>query len=319
MFVDRATRYNWTFGLKSLQHSNIQAAFLAFHSKAGSFSRQFRCDCDEKLFGSAVQSFLHTNNSSITASPAGHQSSNGLVESHWKIMVHMSRAYLTKKQMPRTFWYYAIKHAARMMNMIPGKYRRKLASPFMLVHGAHPDPRTWLPLFLLCYFHHKKDSNASRSKFQAHTMDGIIIGRSPTSNAILVYNPQNQRYYELDSYRIDPYRLPSLVYPTIQKDGGLFVSLHRDDMPRISEPYPPGTQVLDFNPTSGLSRDGTVMDIPFDSTKSPHYLILLDDGTTRSVSAADMESLIPKPTVDTTSTSHLLPPFLQLRSKITFE
>jgi hypothetical protein len=123
VFVDRATRYNWTFGLKSLQHSDIQAAFLAFCAKAGSFAHQSRCGCNEKLFGSAVRSFLHTNNSSIGASPAGQQSSNGLVESHWKIMVHMSRAYLTKKKIPWTFWYYAIKHAAWMMNMIPGKYR----------------------------------------------------------------------------------------------------------------------------------------------------------------------------------------------------
>jgi hypothetical protein len=114
-------------------------------------------------------------------------------------MVHMSRAYLTEKQMPRTFWYYAIKHSAWMMNMILGKYHGKLASPFMLIHGVHLDPRTWLPLFLVCYFHHEKDSDASRSKSQAHTMDGIVLGRSITSNAILVYNPRNQHYYEPDS------------------------------------------------------------------------------------------------------------------------
>ena len=100
IFADCATRYNWTFGLKSLQHNDIQAAFLAFCDKAGSLACQFRCNCDEKLFGSTVRSFLHSNNSSIVASPAGRQSSNGLVESHWKIMVHMSHAYLTKKQMP---------------------------------------------------------------------------------------------------------------------------------------------------------------------------------------------------------------------------
>ncbi len=81
-----------------------------------------------------------------------------------------------------------------MMNMIPGKYCGKLALPFMLVHGVHPDQRTWLPLFSLCYFYHEKDSNASRSKNQAQTLDGIVIRRSPTSNAILVYNPRNQRY-----------------------------------------------------------------------------------------------------------------------------
>jgi hypothetical protein len=41
------------------------------------------------------------------------------------------------------------------------------------------------------------------------TLDGIILGCSPTSNAILVYNPRNQKYYEPDSYKIDPHCLPS--------------------------------------------------------------------------------------------------------------
>jgi hypothetical protein len=40
VFVDRATRYNWTFGFKSLQHKDIQAAFLAFRDEAGALARQ---------------------------------------------------------------------------------------------------------------------------------------------------------------------------------------------------------------------------------------------------------------------------------------
>jgi hypothetical protein len=47
-------------------------------------------------------------------------------------------------------------------------------------------------------------------------MDGIIIGHSPTSNALLVYNPPNKQYYEPDYYPIDSYRLPSSVYRDIQ-------------------------------------------------------------------------------------------------------
>jgi hypothetical protein len=90
------------------------------------------------------------------------------------------------------------------MNMIPDKYCGKLASPFMLVHAKCPDQRTWIPLFLLCYFYHKKESNSSCSKTQAHTMDGIIIGRSQTSDLILVYNLCNQKYYKPGSYRINP-------------------------------------------------------------------------------------------------------------------
>jgi hypothetical protein len=83
---------------------------------------------------------------------AKQQSTNGLVESHWKTMVHMARAYLTKKQMPRSYWFFAITHAAWMMNAIPGKFRDRLASPFLLVHGVGHDERTWIPLFLLCFF-----------------------------------------------------------------------------------------------------------------------------------------------------------------------
>ena len=68
-------------------------------------------------------------------------------------------------------------------------------------------------------------------------MDGIAIGRSYTSNALLVYNPRNKRYYTPDSYRLDPYRLPCSVYNNIKYDGGLFCSLYRDANPQMEEKY----------------------------------------------------------------------------------
>ncbi len=55
------------------------------------------CDCDAKLFGHKISYYLINNNSKVVAAPAKRQSANGLVESHWKVMVHMARAYLTKK------------------------------------------------------------------------------------------------------------------------------------------------------------------------------------------------------------------------------
>ena len=63
---------------------------------------------------------------------------------------------------------------------------------------------------------------------------------------------------------------------------------------------------------------GTVMDIPMDPTTSPQYVILFDDGTIKSVPASKMASLIPKPAKPTSNSYHLLPPFLQLNSKITY-
>ena len=205
VFVDRATRYNWVFGLKDLSSSLILSAFCLFRADAGSYARCFRCDCDTKLFGTKIREHLIDNASNIVAAAAGRQSSNGLVQSHWKVMVHMARAYLTEKQMPRSFWFYAIVHWARMMNAIPGKFGGELASPFLLVHGSGHDEQTWFPLFSVCYFHHERNGDIPRSHCQSHTMNGIAIGHSPTSNALLVYNPRTKRYYEPDSYRLDPY------------------------------------------------------------------------------------------------------------------
>jgi hypothetical protein len=100
---DPATRYNWSFGLKTLSSDCIILALCLFCAAAGSLACCFYCDFDPKLFGRAISDYLVNNSLKVAAAPAKRQSSNGLVESHWKVMVHMARAYLTKKQMPRGF------------------------------------------------------------------------------------------------------------------------------------------------------------------------------------------------------------------------
>jgi hypothetical protein len=79
-------------------------------------------------------------------------------------MVRMARAYITEKQVGREFWYFAIKHAAHMMNQVPGRLGRKLTSPFELVHGVKPNANTWFELFSVGYFPHHMDSNICNSK-----------------------------------------------------------------------------------------------------------------------------------------------------------
>jgi hypothetical protein len=106
-------------------------------------------------------------------------------------MVHMTQAYLTKKQMPQTLWFYAITHAARMMNAIPGKLFCHFASPFLLVHGVGHDKQMLILLFFVCYFYHEWDGDQQCSKHQTHTMDGIVIGCSPSSNALSTIHATN--------------------------------------------------------------------------------------------------------------------------------
>jgi hypothetical protein len=248
ILVNRATRYNWAFGLKNLSPGAILSAIQLFCSAAGSLSQCFYCDCGVKLFGTTIREYLSNNQSKVVAAPAKRQSSNGLVKSHWKTMVHMAWAYLTEKQMLCMFWFYTVVHLARMMNAIPGTISSHLALPFLLVHGVGHDEQTWIPLFSIWYFHHEKDSDQQWSQHQVNTMDGIGIGRSPTSNALLVYNPRNGQYYKPDSYRIDPYRLPTSIYANNKYDSGLFCHLLQDNNPHMEEKSPQGHMSNNLTP-----------------------------------------------------------------------
>jgi hypothetical protein len=164
ILVNQATHYNWLFGLKTLSSADIISAVCLFWAVAGLLACCFYSNCDLKLFGLAVSKYLINGQSKVFAAPAKHQLVNRLVELHWKVMVHMACAYLTKNQMPCAFWFYVITHATRMMNAIPGKHSGWLASLFLLVHGVGHDKHTWVPLFLLAYFHQEKDGNVQRSK-----------------------------------------------------------------------------------------------------------------------------------------------------------
>ncbi len=95
--------------------------------------------------------------------------------------------------MPRTFWFYLVVHGAQMVNAIPGKHSGCLVSPYLLVQGVGHNEGTWIPIFSLTFFHHEKDGDDQRSHHQAHTMDSIVVGRFPTPNALLVYNPHNKK------------------------------------------------------------------------------------------------------------------------------
>jgi hypothetical protein len=89
ILVDCATRYNWAFGSKTLSSNCILSALCLFRAAAGSLACCFYCDCDPKLFGRAISDYLADNSSKVVAAPARCQSSNCLVESHWKVMVHI--------------------------------------------------------------------------------------------------------------------------------------------------------------------------------------------------------------------------------------
>lgn len=81
---------------------------------------------------------------------------------------------LRKKQVGQ-FCYFAIKHAALMINQVPGRLGCKLTTPFELIHGTKPDSSTWfLELFYVGFF--RKESEGGESKTKVQAMAGIAVG-----------------------------------------------------------------------------------------------------------------------------------------------
>jgi hypothetical protein len=100
ILVDHATHFKLTFGLKPLSSECILSALHLFRAAAGTLAHCFYCNCNAKYFGLAISEYLIYNKLKVLPAPAMRQSSNGLAESHWKLIVYMAQAYLTKKQMP---------------------------------------------------------------------------------------------------------------------------------------------------------------------------------------------------------------------------
>jgi hypothetical protein len=58
IFVNWATCYIWVFGLKDLSRDLVLPAFRLFWADTGSYAQCFHCDCNTKLFGTAIHEQL---------------------------------------------------------------------------------------------------------------------------------------------------------------------------------------------------------------------------------------------------------------------
>ena len=82
---------------------------------------------------------------------------------------------MTKKQIPRDYWFHAIQQSCRMTNQISAKVDVKLITLFEIFHHVAPYTRTWLPLLSIAYFYKYLDNNKDRTTFQSKSMIGIVV------------------------------------------------------------------------------------------------------------------------------------------------
>ena len=295
VIVDRKTRYNFVQPLKDCKSTSIITALQQLKVMAGKLPRILYTDFDPKLLSKSITEWYNTNNGILLAAPPEQQHQNGLVERTWQTLSKMARSFITDKQMPKSFWFWAIKHASRIHNIFPVKYKNKYTTPHELVFKKRPDYRQLFRLFSTAYFSHTKDNTKSRTNTQAHSMAGIAVGWSDVANGLLIYNPITKELYTTSIYKIDEHQ-QTQSYFNLPYDGGMFSGLYSKDMKHTSpENYPIGTAVK--IPSNTGSQHGYVLAVPTASTSSqidtdPLYTIKYLTGGTTTVPASAMDSYI---------------------------
>ena len=204
LFVDRATSRGYLYGLKSLIQEEIIENFDQLFLDMGMKPHRIYTDFDPKLILGKCGKHLKHHGIRVRASPASRQSQNGLVERRWGVITNMARAFLTDSKMPRKFWFWALRHANYIQNILPVTYKGVKTTPLELSTGHKPDFRTLMPIFSTAYFKHDRDGERHRDGIgEAQTMQGIVIGRSMHCDGLIIYTPITQKFYHTTDFKLD--------------------------------------------------------------------------------------------------------------------
>jgi hypothetical protein len=184
LFVDKRTRYKFVYGLKNLKDSLLHAV-TQFLTECGVKPKLIRTDFDTKLMGGKVGAHFRQHNIPIESSPPYRQHQNGLVESHWQTVVSMARNWLTSALLPTKYWFFAIRRACEVCNILPTSHLGTITTPFELVHAKKVDYRLLFLLFSTSYIKYRREGGAVKNKWSSQTLKCIVVGTCNRSNGLL--------------------------------------------------------------------------------------------------------------------------------------
>ena len=300
MAVDRATRYTWAFGLKSLVQEEIITGFTKFRLLFGNLPRRIYTDFDHHLLSGQTEQFLNKHGCETLGAPASRQHQNGLVQRQWQTLMSMARSFLSNKKMPRIYWWWAICHSSQILNYFLCTVNGYNTSPLELVFGVKPDYGTLFPLFALTYFKHMRYGQRARDGVEAKVLQSILLSRAENSDLYLLFSPFTQEFYVSGDCKIDSGNCTASAF-NLKDDGGIFIGLY--DSSHVSnetEPYPPGTNII-YSQDDGSQIHGTVTSAPLpdtgkafptSSSSTVKYSVKLRNGDTVLLTAESIDILM---------------------------
>ena len=206
LFVDKFSRYKFVYGLKNLT-SSLLSAVKKFINDVGTHPSLIRTDFDHKLIGGNVAKFLQEEEKiRLESAPPYRQHQNGLVERHWQTIVNMARNWLRSSMLPTTYWYFAIKRAVEVSNVMPLKFKDddKITTPYEKVFNKKVDYRMLFPMFSISYIKQHRENGQDKTNWTSKSLKCIVVGKCNKSNSLIFYHPPSKQTLSCgDGYRFD--------------------------------------------------------------------------------------------------------------------
>ena len=185
MAVDRKSRYKAVYPLANLR-ADVITQIRQFLIDVDGACKCIRTDFDMKLIGGQLKSLLTKKGIDIQAAPPRQQHKNGLVERSWQSVVKMARNWLSSAVLPSQFWWFAVKRATEVSNILPSFHLGddKPTTPYEMFFGEKPDLRSLIPMFSVAWVH-----RPSSHKFESRSIKCIVVGRDSKSDGLIFYHP----------------------------------------------------------------------------------------------------------------------------------
>ncbi len=306
LFTDRYSRMNYIYPLQNLT-TDIPKQIEAFFAHLGFVPPRLITDFDLKLIGGKAREYLNSLLVHVNAAPSNRQDKNGLVERHWQTMVSMARNWLASAELPSSFWFYAVRHAALVCNYFPFKLENgSYSTPFELAHHVKPDLRVLFPLFGLAAVRRERIGDSKLTKFDSQSVAMIAVGRCTHSNGLQFYNPVSSTFVSSIDYKFQSnvtsgtrfgyrYQPGTFLYRLDETNYTLTPKFHLDSEVLVHTHSPP--------------HKAKIIGIP--SYDRPDiYTVVFQDGTIAEYS--DTNNILElAPVQKSQSTSILLPSWVQ--------
>jgi hypothetical protein len=143
----------------------------------------------------------------------------------------MARNWLKSQLLPSNFWFFAVKRAVEISNILPVETKEGLIyTPYEHTYKKKVDFRNLFPMFSKAYVKITTEKGGShKNKFSTQSLKVICVGKCPKSNSLLFYHPDSKQLIsDADSHRFDKFS-PSGPQFGLKYDGSFMMTQKSDE------------------------------------------------------------------------------------------